>query len=267
MKGHAFAGAGGESFGDLRHRWLDALLFGRNNGLWAEPRVLVEDSTGRWHESNDWPLDGSSRVVLSPAANGSLLRHAPKAGRVSYEDILQTDRGYFENGGSAIFRSAPLSSTRLVNGAPEVKLVASSDQTMTKWVAYLLAEAPDGTWERISHGYADSHSWGKEDRWLEMEPGNAYTWKLKLLPSAVVVPRGHRVVLVIASQDDAPYPISQSRCFSDYNGGCYDPTGIRPSPTAGRATNTVLTGRNKTEVRFDWVDPRKTAKPPWGPRG
>lgn len=249
-----------QNFDFWRHRWMDSTLFGTNNGLWLEPRVLVEDSTGVWHESRDWPLDRSRREVLYPDPDG-LTPRPRDPGWANFDDELGAERGEW-TGASVAFRSAPLEEARLVNGAPRLHLKASSSATSTKWVAYLMDEAPDGSWERISHGYADSHSWKREDLWEEMEPDKAYRWTLNLMPTAVVVDEGHRITLVIASQDSRNANLSPT-CLSDYRGGCYDPSGILPATSAGQATNTVSTGPGATRIEFHWVDPNKTAKPPF----
>ncbi len=259
MEGHP-----AETFQDLRHRWLDATLFGIDNGLWAEPRVLVEDSTGTWHEGESWPLEPSDQLRLNATPEGGLADRAAEPGEVSYMDRTGADRGQWENAHVA-FRTDPLEAPRLVNGAPSVELVASSDMAETKWVAYLLDEAPDGSWEWISHGYADSHSWGPEDEWWDMEPGTRYTWDIQLMPTAVVVDEGHRITLLIASQDSANTNglAGDFHCWDDHRGGCYNPTGIVPAETAGQATNTVHLGPDGTSVSLAWVDPAATAKVPW----
>jgi predicted acyl esterase len=152
----------------------------------------------------------------------------------------------------------------LVNGAPTVQLIASSSAVETKWVAYLVDEAPDGSWEWISHGYADSHLWGDEAVWAEMKPGTEYQWDMTLFPTAVVVEKGHSIAMVIASQDSGAISTSD-HCFSDYRGGCYNPTGILPSDTAGQATNTIHLGEDGTWVEISLVDPtltQKAATPP-----
>ena len=256
---HGYPGV--TAFDLIRHRWLDTALFGINNGLWAEPRVLVEDSKGVWHEGDDWPIEPSKWVTFYPSKDGGFENVKPKAGSVSYLDDVPSYRGEWIDA-SAVFRSKPLSGPRLINGQPIVNLRASSDQTSTKWVAYLIDEAPDGTWERIAHGYADSHTWGKEEDWLEIEPGKAYEWTLKMLSTAVVVDKGHRITLVIASQDSSNVSTSDL-CWDDYRGGCYNPSGILPATTAGRATNTIEIGPRATRVRWAWVDPAATRKPPW----
>lgn len=245
-------------FSFVRHRWMDALLFGTDNGLWLEPRVLVEDSTGVWHESYDWPLDGSKRVEMA-TAEGKLTEHPGAPGEVSYLDRLNAQRGSWTDA-NVIFETAPLSKDMLVNGAPKVRLKASSSATSTKWVAYLLDIAPDGSWERISHGYADSHLWKAAGEWLEIEPGKTYRWDINLMPTAVVVAKGHRIGLLIASQDSRN--THTGYCFTDYVGGCYDPSGILPATSAGQATNSVAVGKGGTSVEFDWVDPTQTRKAP-----
>ena len=254
MQGHAAM-----DFASVRHRWMDSLLFGIENGLSAEPRVLVEDSTGTWHEGHDWPLEQSKHVTMA-TAEGALTPAAGKAGGVSYKDAMGAERGSWEDA-HVLFETKALGKDMLVNGAPKLHLKATSTHSSTKWVAYLLDVAPDGAWERISHGYADSHSWKAEDEWTAMEPGERYSWTLNLMPTAVVVKKGHRVALLVASQDSRR--TGSEHCFSDYSGGCYDPSGILPDPTsAGQAVNTVFTGRGGTTVEWDWADPRKTAKAP-----
>ena len=254
MTGHAAM-----NFSFIRHRWMDSLLFGIENGLDAEPRVLVEDSRGTWHEGNDWPLEQSSHVTMATTKK-ALESRPTKPGTVSYLDRVNTaTRGTWTDAHVA-FETARLSKDMLVNGAPKVHLKAESSHTSTKWVAYLLDVAPDGSWERITHGYADSHSWKAEDAWVEMEPGTPYEWTINLMPTAVVVEKGHRISLLIASQDSRRSP--ETFCFSDYRGGCYNPSGILPATSAGQATNAVHFGRGGTTVEWDWVDPKVTAKAP-----
>lgn len=253
-----------ETFEDIRHRWLDATLFEEDNGLWDEPRVLVEDSKGTWHESDDWPLEPSEHVRWNATPDGALAPVPSDEGEASYMDRNGAERGSWDDAHVA-FRTQPLEEARLVNGAPSVNLVASSDEAETKWVAYLVDEAPDGSWEWISHGYADSHAWGPEDEWREMETGTAYAWAIQLMPTAVVVDEGHRVTLVIASQDSSNTngATDEAHCWDDHRGGCYNPTGIVPAETAGRATNTVHLGPGGTNVTLDWTDPDVTQKVPW----
>ncbi|MGH2755017.1 MAG: CocE/NonD family hydrolase [Actinomycetota bacterium] len=242
----------------VRHRWMDSLLFERQNGLELEPRVLVEDSLGTWHEGHDWPLEQSTHMTFQ-TAEGKLTKKIAKPGAASYEDRIGAERGTWADAHVA-FETEALKRDMLVNGAPELHLKASSSATSTKWVAYLLDVAPDGSWERITHGYADSHSWKAQDEWTEMEPDKAYRWTLDLMPTAVVVSKGHRISLLIASQDSRN--THQGYCFDDYRGGCYDPSGILPATTAGNATNSVHFGKGGTSLELDWVDPTKTAKAP-----
>ena len=261
MRDHPF-----QNFGSVRHRWMDSLLFQRENGLNAEPRVLVEDNTGTWHEGHDWPLEQSTEFVLQPTASGTLGEAAAPAGQVSYTDKPGARRGHWADTHVA-FRSDPFAEDMLINGAPELDLVASSNLTETKWVAYLFTEDPDGKWHRVTHGYADSHTWNGEDKWEIMTPATKYEWTLKLLPTAVVVPAGHRLTLVITSQDsrntDDMRQAGNDACWEDYQGECYRPSGILPAATMGSATNTVHLGPDATALRLDIADPDLTSKPPW----
>ena len=259
---HEYPTMGADNYRLLRHRWMDHLLFGRQNGLDAEPRVLVEDSRGEWHEGRDWPLEQSERVTLHPAGDGTLSASTTAAATAGYADQPGARRGEWD-GTSVAFRSEPMPADKLVNGAPEVDLVASSTADQTKWVTYLLEEFPDGTRERVSHGYADSHTWKSMDTWTAMEPGKPYRWTLKLIPTAVVVEKGNRLVLVVTSQDSRRS--EGARCWHQDQepGQCYGPSGILPATTAGRATNTVHLGPDATRVRLAWADPAATRRAPF----
>ena len=257
---HEYPTMGGDDYKLLRHRWMDRLLFDRSNGLDAEPRVLVEDSRGEWHEGDDWPLEQSEHVSLHPAGDGSLSAATSAAATASYADRPGAQRGQW-SGSSVAFRTDPLAEDRLINGAPEVDLVASSSADRTKWVAYLMEEFPDGARERVSHGYADSHTWKSMDTWTAIEPGKPYRWTLKLLPTAVVVEKGNRLVLVVTSQDSRN--TTPRRCFHADQEQCYSPSGILPADTVGRATNTVHLGPGATRVRLAWADPARTRRAPF----
>ena len=253
MEGHP-----AEDFDDVRHRWLDATLLDIDNGLWNEPRVLVEDSLGTWHVGDEWPLEPSQWVRLNASPEGSLAEGASAEGTLMYEDKLGAKRRFWTDA-SAVFRTEPFEAAKLVNGAPRVTLAASSNVESTKWVVYLLDEAPDGTWQRVTHGYADSHTWESEDTWRAMEPGTEYTWTITLMPTATVIEEGHRLALLIASSDDG-VTADMDSCFDDHRGGCYSPSGIRPAETHGRAVNSVHTGPEGTYVELAWVDPALTRK-------
>ncbi len=249
-------------FSDIRHRWLDATVLGLDNGLWAEPRVLVEDSQGTWHESHDWPLDGSQEVVLMAGSDGSLASADAPAGEMSYTDTPGARRGEWADAHVA-FRSAPMEEPRIISGTPTVELVASSSEAATKWVVYLMDEAPDGSWQRVSHGYADSRlAQPRTDSWGAPAAGEKGNWTIPLMPTAVVVEEGHRLTLVVASQDSRRSlagPMESRPCFDDYRRGCYNPSGILPADSVGRAENTLFTGPDGTRIRFHSGDPHATA--------
>ena len=81
------------------------------------------------------------------------------------------------------------------------------------------------------------------------------------MPTAVVVKKGHKLALLITSQDSRR-SIGNNNCFSDYRGGCYNPSGILPATTVNEATNTIYLGKGGTTLELDWVDPRLTNKAP-----
>lgn len=249
-----------EEYADIRQRFFDHHLLGIDNGWELEPRVLVEDSEGVWHESHDWPIDGSIRTTFTTDGDALSMSDATSEESRSFTDPLATSQD--DAGSNVAFRSEPVASTTLVNGRPTVDLVATSDQVETKWVAFLFDEAPDGSRERISHGMSDSHRFHERDEgWTDIVPGEPATWTMHLLPTAYVLEAGHRLVLDVSSQESNQLR-AQSICWDDHRGGSYCPNGILPATTMGQATNTVFTGPDGTKVHVDLVDPTVGALPP-----
>ncbi len=246
-----------ESYADVRQRFFDHFLLGMDNGWEHEPRVLVEDSTGAWHESHDWPLDGSTRATFWAVDEDGLGEAPGEVASATFADPLPQDQD--DPSGQVLFRGEPVAAPVLVNGQPVVELVASSSEAQTKWVVFLLDEAPDGSLERISHGATDSRRLHERDEgWADLVPGEPETWTMKLLPTAYVLEEGHRLVLEVSSQESNRLR-EQSRCWDDHRGGNYCPNGILPATSAGQAVNTVVTGPEGTRVYLDLADPLATA--------
>ena len=244
MEGHPAA------YAEVRQRFFDHHLLGIDNGLEHEPRVLMEDSQGAWHESHDWPLDGSRPWTLWPSPAG--LQGTPgEPAAMAYQDPLPTEQDAAT--GRLVFRTEPMQEDVLLSGQPVIELVAASDQTQTKWVAMLLDEAPDGTQRHISHAMtASQRQHEHDDEWRLLTPGEPRNWTMKALPTGEVVEKGHRIVLELRSQwSNQLRPSSQ--CFDGY---C--PIGILPSTTAGRAVNTVHLGDDGTRVHLFVSDPGAT---------
>ncbi len=245
------------AYSDFRQRFFDHHLLGIDNGMDREPRVLVEDSQGTWHESHDWPIDGSNRTTLWLTPEG--LADAPgQEATLAYSDPTPESQDHPD--ARIILRSAPLEQDTLVNGAPSIDLVASSDQAETKFAVFVYDVAPDGRREHITHGMTDSHRrHDRDDGWTALTPGQATEFRIDLLPTAQVVEAGHHIEVEITSQWSNMLR-NDVVCFDDHRGGSYCPIGILPSSTAGRATNTIHLGPEGTRIHMDLVDPSTTAK-------
>jgi X-Pro dipeptidyl-peptidase len=253
-----FDGHPANAYSDWRQRYFDHYLLGIENGMQAEPRVLLEDSQGVWHESHDWPLTGSEHRMLWLDSDG-LTSSPAKEATVSYRDPSPDDQDRPD--GRVLFRSETMPADVLITGAPYIELIASSDADETKWVVFVYDEAPDGSREHITHGMADSHRMHDRDvGWTSMTPGVAKQWRIDMLPTGQVVEEGHRIVVEIASQWSNQLR-EEPICFDDHRGGNYCPIGILPGATAGTATQTIHLGPKGTSLHFDAINPKATDKP------
>ncbi|HWG92115.1 MAG TPA: CocE/NonD family hydrolase, partial [Candidatus Thermoplasmatota archaeon] len=240
-----------EDYGDYQQRWIDAALLNVSNGLDAEPRVVIEDNRGGWHELSDWPPPLAVNTTLYATTEGTLAAEAPGEGEASWVDDPQATRDRWPANAHLLFATEPLAEDQWITGSPYVELVASSSADWTKYVAYLFDVAPDGSRMRVSHGYIDSRFPNGLEQAAPPAPGEKARYAFHLLPTAHVVEKGNQLALVVASSDNALTDEGYTQCPETPSGGCYNPSGIQPSPDAN-ARNTAYLGVDGTRVSV-WV--------------
>lgn len=155
-------------------RWWDYWLKGEDNGIMREPRFMVfvrsavppsEDihtTPGQWRCGN-WPIGGIRKQLYYPADNHKLSSAAPQGigpYALSYKAGVGTSlHGWwgetsgdmaFDDEGSLVFDSAPLTKTVEIIGMPQVKLAVSADAPLYQWSARLEDVWPDGRASLVS---------------------------------------------------------------------------------------------------------------------
>ncbi|MCB0917737.1 MAG: CocE/NonD family hydrolase [Actinobacteria bacterium] len=190
-------GAGGltwpwESLHTEALAWFDHWLKDRDTGIMDGPPVrYLLPGTEEFLTSPQWPPPDTSELSWQLSADG-VLAHSTEGERrywhrgrgVSQQapglpDLLQYD-------------TAPLAEPFDFVGTATAALEAGITAPEVSWILTLQDVAPDGTTTDVTAGWA---------RIARGEPGSLHTHEVSLVPNARRFVRGHRLRLVIASDD------------------------------------------------------------------
>ncbi len=163
---------------DELHQWFDHWLFGIDNGIMEQPRVLIEDTKDNWHAYPDWPLPGSKDVDVylqgdTPSTPGKLggatggntdtLKWTDLSNQ-SEATALNIADGTTQNN-RRVFLSPPLKTDLRFSGTPRIDIRASLDKPQSNLSAMLVDYGPSTQITRSSDGVstpanAPSDCWG-----------------------------------------------------------------------------------------------------------
>jgi uncharacterized protein len=205
--------------------------------------TMVED---KWKTTNVWPPKGVAPQRLFFAANNGLTKALPKeqAGEDKYTVNFEATTGkgtrWSQDAGNEIdygnrteedkkllvYNSKPVEKAIEITGNPVINLLVSSTADDGAFIAYLEDVAPDGKVTYITEGqlrplhrkvsqeappyavFGPYHSFKKQDG-LPFKPGEVIELTFELLPTSVVIQKGHQVRVAIAGHDKdtfARYP-------------------------------------------------------------
>jgi X-Pro dipeptidyl-peptidase len=204
------------------HRWFDHYLKGIDTGLASElPEALVQDTTGNWTRTAQYPPVDPTTLALYPSADGALVATRPSPSQGDIQDYPRAGFGGYAlalDGASAaldqagapsqlVFTSAPLAADLHIFGQPIVHLKAATNEASTHWAARLYdADRPSQTAYNqegleLNKGLADTrHRFGVNDP-EDVTPGQRYSVNITFYPHDDFVPKGHRLRLVLDNND------------------------------------------------------------------
>ncbi len=222
---------------ELQVQWLDHWLKGVDNGVAQAPRVILYvKGADRWRTESDWPIPDARTATLRLGAAPSGTIASLNDGTLAAEAAPGPDARlpYVPGAGPALpvllsatvgrsaadqsdaerhvltWTSAPLRAPTEVTGSPHVSLWASSTTTDGDMVFALDDVAPDGTSTQVVQGYVNVPRAVSPSSPAPLVPGEARRIELDLLPTASVVPTGHRLRLALAGAAEAvpglPFP-------------------------------------------------------------
>lgn len=208
-------------------RWWERWLKGIPNGIDEGPmlRAVIQDPTpptpflaavgGRWVEEAAWPPPGlvPRRLHLrpgglladarGPAATVALCsplvpgHHARWCAHGAGADFPGDQRA--EDGGAAVFETAPLAAGIDLLGAPEVTLAITSDRPQAMIAARLSDVAPDGAATRVTYGLLNLAHRDSHETPAPLVPGREHVVRLKLNDLGQHIAAGHRLRLALST--------------------------------------------------------------------
>ncbi|MDG4669092.1 CocE/NonD family hydrolase [Mycobacterium sp. 236(2023)] len=201
--------------------WFDHWLGGADTGIMDGPPVrYVLPGADGWHASPTWP-PAATHLHWALRADGGL---ADEEGIRGSRDYLTLGAGLnrakaspIDPPSSLMWTSPALDHDLDVVGAIELRLEASATATDTAWIATLQDVAPDGEvtdvtagWVRASLRTVDEAASAEGapalpcDQAVAVPVGEVVTYRVPLVPNARRFEAGHRVRLVLSSDDQDP---------------------------------------------------------------
>ncbi len=211
-----------ESLHEEALAWYDHWLRGADTGIMDGPpiRYVLPGADG-WRTADQWPPAGSDLREFALSADGSLASGEVASGS---RELLTLGGGLnrvkasdIDPPGKLEWTTSALHKEMDVTGNIELRLVAAATAFDTAWIATLLDVAPDGSAEPITSGWLRA-SLREIDptssipgapvlpcRTAELVPtGQQVTYRIPLVPNARRINIGHRIRLVLTSDDQDP---------------------------------------------------------------
>ena len=223
-----FGPAADLAYADLVLEWYDHLFKGVRNALASEAPVrLFIMGANHWRTENEWPLARTRftdyflrgrGAANTPAGDGGLSRERPageRADRYTYDPrdpVMSLMSADFQHqpcdqaplrgrNDILVYQTPPLEEDIEVTGPVTVKLWASTSAPDTDFTAKLIDVDRDGQAVQLCFGLLRCRYRDGFDRPSPMTPDEPYELTIRMLSTANVFKKGHRIRLDISSSD------------------------------------------------------------------
>jgi hypothetical protein len=205
----------------LQLRWFDHYLKGMDNGVDREPPVdLFIMGDNKWRKENEWPLARTKYTNFYLRAGGTLDTIPPGAespDTYTYDpgdptpyliDTRELELNLNEDYSAlhrqrkdlVLYETAPLAQEMEITGPMKATIWAATDAKDTDWNVMILDVHPDGRALRIQDGvmrqrFVD----GFNEMATRVTPNEAHAINVDLWFTGIVIPKGHRIRVAVAS--------------------------------------------------------------------
>ena len=212
----------------LQLRWFDHWLKGLDNGVRDDaPVKLFVQGANRWRDEDCWPPREVRMVPFYLQAGGALGRQSPLAEAPPSSYVYDPNDPCPTCGGNLLmpaqysagpvdqgpllarrdvlsFTSQPLADDIEIVGQVRAELFATTSGPDTDWIVKLCEVRADGTTINICDGVVRASCRDSESRRL-LTPGALQRYDIDLWSTAILVPAGHRLRVLITSSDFPRY--------------------------------------------------------------
>jgi len=201
--------------------WHDHWLKGVDTGIMDGPpiRYVLPGAEG-WHTADSWPPESIMRE-LALRADGELSADEGEPGAREYltlgAGLNRAKPSPIDPPAMLTWTSPALDEPLAMVGDVELRLVASATAVDTAWIATLQDVSPDGSVADITAGYLRASLRAVDDAdsrdgapvlpcstALAVPVGEDVVYRIPLVPNARRVSAGHRLRLVLTSDDQDP---------------------------------------------------------------
>lgn len=194
-------------YADILLGWFDRWLKDKSARL--GPKAQVEDSSGRWRNSSDWPPENAPETTLALSADGTLSERPSNArgSEIVGPDPVHTQAGLYDDmppgslettcipGSCALFETDRLDRPLRIAGLPRLDLRLVPSGPGGGLAVYLYAVSEEG---------ADRLGWGQVNLAFDgpgkprpVTPGQQMRVQFEMQPLDAVAPAGSKLVLVV----------------------------------------------------------------------
>ena len=201
--------------------WFDHWLKGRDTGIvGGDPVRYALPGYDEWHSAESWPPRGTHRE-LALRADGTLADDEGEPGAREYmvlgAGLNRANPSPIDPPSTLMWTSDPLEEALDMVGDIELRLVAAATASDTAWIAMLQDVSPDETVTDITAGWLRASLREVDEaaslpggpvlpcRRAQAVPiGEDVEYRIPLVPNARRFKTGHRIRLILASDDQDP---------------------------------------------------------------
>jgi uncharacterized protein len=207
-----------ESLHEEALAWFDHWLKDRDTGILEGPPIRFWlPGAEEWREADTWPLPEARHVELALRADGRLAQDEGEPGSRTYQCLgmgLNRPARASDPPRSLSWETAPLQTEVDVVGDLELRLDASATAADTAWIAMLQDVAADGSVTEVTAGWLQAGLREVDEpashpgapvlpcrRFQAVPIGETVAYRVPLVPNARRFAAGHRIRLLLCSDD------------------------------------------------------------------
>lgn len=178
--------------------------------------VEVQAPDGTWRTADAWPTPGTSQAVYALTSDGDLATQGAEAdqapvGWMYTPKSFGPDPARGSDGTQLVFESPPLEQGLQTEGSPTVHMTVEVDRPDGLLVGHLFEIAEDETWNLVDRAYLDLEHRDGVDEGQPMPLLQPEELTLTFYPQELTFEEGHRLGLVLATEDGEPRPHGKTR--------------------------------------------------------